>query len=79
MKISFLHTASQLIEDYAATVGQARNQAAGHHRAQVKGAPTIMAIAPTTGPPARLQLGADSVAADEGVGGPGRQCSRSSG
>ncbi|MFY9927074.1 MAG: oxidoreductase [Streptosporangiaceae bacterium] len=66
---SSLHTASQFIEDYAATAGQVRNQAADRNHAQVndpvKGAAAIVAIATAADPPARLQLGADSVAAVE--------------
>jgi NAD(P)-dependent dehydrogenase (short-subunit alcohol dehydrogenase family) len=66
---SSLHMASQLIEDYAATAGQVRNLAADRNHAQVndpvKGAAAIVAIATVADPPARLQLGADSVAAVE--------------
>jgi short-subunit dehydrogenase len=66
---SSLHTARQVIEDYATTAGHVRNQAADRNHAQVndpvKGAAAIMTIATTADPPARLQLGADSVAAVE--------------
>jgi NAD(P)-dependent dehydrogenase (short-subunit alcohol dehydrogenase family) len=66
---SSLHAASQVIMDYAATAGQVRNQAAARNHAQVndpvRGAAAIMTIATVADPPARLQLGADSVAAVE--------------
>lgn len=66
---SSLHTASQVIEDYAATAGQVRDRAVGRNHAQVnnpvKGAAAIVTIATVASPPARLQLGADSVAAVE--------------
>jgi hypothetical protein len=61
--------AGQVIEDYAATAGQVRDRAAGRNHAQVndpvKGAAAIVTIATVASPPARLQLGADSVAAVE--------------
>ena len=61
--------ASQVIEDYAATAGQVRNLAANRNHAQVndpvKGAAAIVTIATVAHPPARLQLGTDSVAAVE--------------
>jgi NAD(P)-dependent dehydrogenase (short-subunit alcohol dehydrogenase family) len=67
---SSLHTASRVIEDYAATAGQVRARAADRNHAQVndpvKGAAAIMTIATVADPPARLQLGADSIAAIEG-------------
>ena len=57
-----LHMADQVIEDYAATAGQVRDVTAGRNHAQVnnpvKGAAAIGTVA---SPPARLQLGADSV------------------
>ena len=66
---SSLHTASHVIEDYAATAGQVRDRAAGRNHAQVndpvKGAAAIVTIATIASPPARLQLGADCVAAVE--------------
>jgi NAD(P)-dependent dehydrogenase (short-subunit alcohol dehydrogenase family) len=66
---SSLYTARQVIEDYAATAGHVRNQAADRNHAQVndpvKGAAAIVTIATVADPPARLQLGADSVAAVE--------------
>ena len=66
---SSLHRASQVIDDYAATAGQVRDRAADRNRAQandpVKGAAAIITIATVADPPARLQLGADSVAAVE--------------
>jgi short-subunit dehydrogenase len=67
---SSLHAASRVIEDYAATAGHVRDQAADRNRTQVndpvKGAAAIVTIATVADPPARLQLGADSVAAVEG-------------
>jgi len=64
-----LHTTRRVIEDYAATVGHVRSQAAHRNHTQVndpvKGAAAIVMIATTDSPPARLQLGADSVAAVE--------------
>jgi len=67
---SSLHTASQVIADYAATAGQVRAQAAVRNLTQVndpvKGAAAIVMIATVADPPVRLQLGADCVAAVEG-------------
>ncbi len=66
---SSLHTTRQEIADYAGTAGQVRVQAAGRRRQQandpVKGAAAIVTIATVADPPARLQLGADCVAAVE--------------
>jgi NAD(P)-dependent dehydrogenase (short-subunit alcohol dehydrogenase family) len=67
---SSLHTASHVIEDHAATAGQVRDRAADRNHAQVndpvKGAAAIVTIATVASSPARLQLGADCVAAVEG-------------
>jgi NAD(P)-dependent dehydrogenase (short-subunit alcohol dehydrogenase family) len=67
---SSLQTASQVIDDYAATTGQLRGLAAGRNHAQVndpvKGAAAIVTIATADHPPGRLQLGADSVTAVAG-------------
>ncbi|WP_262698145.1 MULTISPECIES: oxidoreductase [Streptomyces] len=64
-----LHTTRRVIEDYAATAGHVRSQAAHRNHTQVndpvKGAAAIVMIATADSPPARLQLGADSVAAVE--------------
>jgi NAD(P)-dependent dehydrogenase (short-subunit alcohol dehydrogenase family) len=66
---SSLHLAGRVIPDYAATAGRVRNQAADRNHAQVndpvKGAAAIVTIATVAHPPARLQLGTDSVAAVE--------------
>jgi NAD(P)-dependent dehydrogenase (short-subunit alcohol dehydrogenase family) len=65
-----LRTAHRVIEDYAATAGRIRDQAGrpGHVQVNdpVRGAAAIATIATAADPPARLQLGVDSVAAVEG-------------
>jgi NAD(P)-dependent dehydrogenase (short-subunit alcohol dehydrogenase family) len=67
---SSLHLAAPVIEDYDATAGQVRKLAADRNGTQtndpVKGAAAIVTMATVADPPARLQLGADSVAAVEG-------------
>lgn len=63
---SSLHTAEQVIEDYAQTAGQTRVWRTENNHAQagdpVKAAAAIVAIAGAGDPPVRLQLGADCVA-----------------
>ena len=66
---SSLRMTGQVIEDYAATAGTVRVRAADRKSLQLndpaKGAAAIATIATVDRPPARLQLGADSVAAVE--------------
>ncbi|WP_026414522.1 oxidoreductase [Actinomadura oligospora] len=63
---SSLHTAEQVIEDYARTSGQTRVWRTENNHAQagdpVKAAAAIVSIAGVDDPPVRLQLGADCVA-----------------
>jgi NAD(P)-dependent dehydrogenase (short-subunit alcohol dehydrogenase family) len=64
-----LHRAAQVIPDYSATAGAARQRAVTTHRSQpgdpAKGAAAIVSLGASTDPPLRLQLGADAVATVE--------------
>ncbi|WP_028805866.1 oxidoreductase [Streptomyces sp. 142MFCol3.1] len=64
-----LHTGTDVIDDYAATVGTMRQTAAGLNHAQPgdpnKAARAIVDLAAAPEPPLRLQLGADTLQAFE--------------
>jgi NAD(P)-dependent dehydrogenase (short-subunit alcohol dehydrogenase family) len=63
---SSLHHTTQVIDDYAATVGEIREHTTQSNHAQpgdpAKAAAAIVTVAGVTDPPARLQLGADALA-----------------
>jgi NAD(P)-dependent dehydrogenase (short-subunit alcohol dehydrogenase family) len=63
---SSLHRTTQVIDDYAATVGEIRERTTQTNHAQpgdpAKAAAAIVTVAGVTDPPAGLQLGADALA-----------------
>jgi NAD(P)-dependent dehydrogenase (short-subunit alcohol dehydrogenase family) len=63
---SSLHRTTQVIGDYAATVGEIRERTTKTNHAQpgdpTKAAAAIVTVAGVTDPPTRLQLGADALA-----------------